>query len=60
MPTSSNTNPKEYLPGDPECPHCQGIGYLRKDSLKKLARSRECNQFSRHYAENHLKRQGGL
>ncbi len=31
MPTSSNTDPKDYLPGDPECPHCKGIGYLRKD-----------------------------
>ncbi len=31
MPTSSNTDPTNFLPGDPECPHCQGIGYLRKD-----------------------------
>jgi DNA replication protein DnaC len=31
MPTSSNTEPREFMPGDPSCPHCQGIGYLRKD-----------------------------
>jgi len=27
-PTSSSTNP---LPGDPDCPHCGGSGYLRAD-----------------------------
>jgi DNA replication protein DnaC len=27
-PTSSNTND---LPGDPNCPHCHGVGYLRPD-----------------------------
>jgi len=31
MPNSSSTDPKGFLPGDPQCPHCQGIGYLRKD-----------------------------
>ena len=31
MPTSSNTDPKNLLPGDPDCSLCGGIGYLRKD-----------------------------
>jgi DNA replication protein DnaC len=32
-PTSSNTDPRPLsgLPGDPDCPYCQGIGYLRQD-----------------------------
>ena len=34
-PTSSNIDPdipvKENLPGDPDCPRCHGIGYLRQD-----------------------------
>jgi DNA replication protein DnaC len=33
-PTLSNTEsiqPPNDLPGDPECPHCRGVGYLRAD-----------------------------
>jgi DNA replication protein DnaC len=33
-PTSSSTEPRSNyndLPGDPNCPHCHGVGYLRRD-----------------------------
>ncbi len=32
MPTTSNTERKpHHLPGDPNCPHCHGLGYVRQD-----------------------------
>ncbi len=31
-PTSSSTDPRRrYLLGDPDCPYCHGLGYLRQD-----------------------------
>lgn len=30
-PTSSNTEPRSDLAGDPACPHCHGLGYIRQD-----------------------------
>jgi len=31
LPTSSNTDPRRDLAGDPACPHCHGLGYVRRD-----------------------------
>jgi hypothetical protein len=33
-PTSSSTEPRSNtydLPGDPDCPYCHGVGFLRRD-----------------------------